>query len=62
MNGHPNAMRYPVGTVCDEAELIVAHLNNLAATEATLTQLAIASVLSKKAASLFTQEVKKLSE
>lgn len=60
-HGHPEARRYPIGIVWDEAELVVERLNGRIATEAVLTQMAVSSVLSEKAGKQFNKMVKKLS-
>lgn len=46
-NGHPEAPHYPVHRVWEEAELVTARLNHTMVTEAILTQMAVASLLSK---------------
>lgn len=60
MNGHTNALDYPIGMVWVEAEWVVYHLNRAEATRATLLQLAVSSVLSNKAGKRFKEEIKKL--
>lgn len=59
-HGHPNAHNYPLGYVWDESEIVTERMNNMVATEAVLTQLAISSVLSKKAHKEFDKALKKL--
>lgn len=48
-NGHPHAPHYPVHRVWEEAALVAAHLNQQMVTGAILTQMAVASLLSKDA-------------
>jgi len=48
--------------VHDESALVVERVNGVMATEAILIQQAIASVLDKKAAKLFTETVKRLTD
>lgn len=47
--GHPTAHRYPIGMVFDEAALVVERRNSDQATATALLQLAVASILDKKA-------------
>ncbi|ERP95695.1 hypothetical protein Q669_29440 [Labrenzia sp. C1B10] len=51
---------YPVGVVWVEAGWAAIHDNRAEATRATLLQLAVSSVLSKKAQKQFNKQVKKL--
>jgi hypothetical protein len=59
-NGHTEPHKYPLGWLGDEAELIIQAQNNKIVTEAHLTQLAVASILSKEAGKAFTKELKAL--
>lgn len=52
-HGHPYANRYAIGRVFEEARLVVERLNGLEATRAVLTQMAVASLLSKDAGTGF---------
>ncbi len=56
------AQHYPLGMMHDEATLVDERLKGTMATEAILIQQAIASVLDKKAAKLFTETVKRLAD
>lgn len=58
--GHADARYYPIGMVWDEAKLVVERRNRQFATEALLTQLAVASLLSKKEAKEFSKQIKRL--
>lgn len=58
--GHTQAEHYTLGRLFDEAALIQERENNRIVTEATLLQLAIQSVLSKKAGREFAKTVKQL--
>jgi len=57
-----NAQQYPIGMVWDEARLVVERRNREHATNAILTQLAVASILSKDGRKEFTKTVKRLNE
>ena len=46
--------------VWDEARLVAENLNGMLATQAVLTQMAVSSVLSKKAGELFKKTVNRL--
>lgn len=59
-NGHPEARHYPLGMVYDEAALVEERENGRIVTEAMLLQTAVASILSKKAKSAFTKQIKSL--
>jgi hypothetical protein len=59
-HGHPEAMKYPLGMVWDEATLVVERLNGLAATQAVLTQMAVSSMFSKDASKAFTEKIKEM--
>jgi len=61
-HGHPEARHYPVPMLSREAKIVTARVNRDHATQATMTRLAIASVLSKKASAQFEKQVKRLSE
>ncbi len=56
------AQHYPLGMMHDEAAVVDERLKGTMATEAILIQQAIASVLDKKAAKLFTETVKRLTD
>jgi hypothetical protein len=59
-HGHPHARRYPLGFMMDEAALVVERVNNGHATQATLLQMAVSGVLSKKANKAFQEQIKNL--
>lgn len=59
--GHPEAQHYTLGRLYDEVALVQERENNRITTEAMLQQLAIQSVLSKKAGKEFSKKVKELS-
>lgn len=61
-HGHPEARHYPVPMMTREARIVRKRVNGQIATEAVLTQLAIGSILSKKAGKAFEKQVKKLNE
>lgn len=61
-HGHPQARRYPLGTVMDEVSLVVHRVNNGHVTQATLLQGAVSGVLSKKANKEFQKQIAKLLE
>lgn len=61
-HGHPEARRYPVGMLMDEARLVVQRVNNGHVTTATLLQGAVSGVLSKKANKEFQKQIKRLLE
>ncbi len=60
-NGHPESGDYPLGMLWVESQLVVERLNQQAATQAVLLQLAVGSILSKKTGSEFKKTLKKLS-
>jgi hypothetical protein len=60
--GHPEARLYPVPLLWQELQIVRRRLNRVHATEATLTRMAVSSVLSKEAGKQFDKTVKKLSE
>ncbi|HYD06290.1 MAG TPA: hypothetical protein VEC60_11225 [Reyranella sp.] len=59
-HGHPDARRYPLGVLWDESRLVVERMNGEMATHLSLLQLAVGSVLSKKAGDLFNKQIKAL--
>lgn len=59
-HGHADAMRYPVGMVVDESNLIIERQNSKMATETLLLQQAINAILSKDARKQFTKTLKSL--
>jgi len=61
-HGHPEARHYPVPMLTSEARIVRQRINRKTATEAVLTQLAVSSILSKKAAKAFEKQIKKLNE
>lgn len=54
-------MRYPIGVVFDETELVVERVNGLEATRAVLTQMAVSALFSKEAGKAFQEKIKQLS-
>ena len=60
--GHVDAADYPLGRVFVEAEVAVTRVNQAFVTQATLLQLAVGSLLSKKSGEEFQKAVKKLLE
>lgn len=61
-NGHTQAHDYPLGMVWVEAELVVQRVNRQEADRATLLQMAVSSILSKKAAKAFDKATKRMTE
>lgn len=61
-HGHPHAWRYPIRMVWEEAALVVERLNGLEASRAVLLQMAVSSVISKKAGAEFKKAIRRLSE
>ena len=61
-NGHPDAHLYPLHVVYTEAEILAGHLNNQIASAGLLTQMAVQSLFSKKAAKAFEEQIKKLTD
>jgi len=60
-HGHSGARSYPLGKLLDEANIVVERVNAQEVTRATLLQLAISGVLSKKSAALFDKQLARLS-
>jgi len=61
-HGHVDARYYTIGRVFEEAELVVERINGLEATRAVLLQMAVASILSKKAAKGFQEAIRRLTD
>ncbi len=59
-HGHPAARLYPVPMVWMEVKLVRERVNQELASNASLTQLVIASILSKKAGSKLQKRLKDL--
>lgn len=59
-HGHPEARRYPLGMLSDEAALVVERLNGQEVTRATLLRLSISAVLSKEGGRAFDKEISKM--
>lgn len=57
-----DAQHYPIGMVWDEAALVVERRNREHATNATLMQLAVVSVLSKEGRKEFKNVIKRLND
>lgn len=60
--GHPEAGWYPLGLLWVESQLVVERLNQQEATRATLLQLAVGSILSKKTGAEFKKTLKELTK
>lgn len=60
-NGHLQARFYPLGMLEDEALLVIERVNAQTVTEASILQLAVGSILDKKAGKAFEKRLKKLS-
>ena len=60
-HGHPEASSYPFGMVWDEAESSVDRINAQTVTETVLMQMAVGSILSKKAGAELKKILKGLS-
>lgn len=56
-NGHPEASRYPIGWLMDEAKLVKERMQIQDANQAVWTKRAIAAVLDKEGAKLFEELV-----
>ncbi len=61
-NSHPEARHYPVPDLWRETQIVRRRLNREFATNAVLTQLAVASILSQKAAKTFEKRLRDLTE
>jgi len=59
-HGHPEARLYPVPMVWTEVRLVHERMNKELAANASLTQLVVASILSKKAAAKLKERLKDL--
>lgn len=59
-HGHPEARHYPLGMLSDETALVIERVNGNIVTDANLLQLAIGSVLSKKARIEFSDAIGRL--
>jgi len=60
-HGHSEAGDYPLGLVWVEASIVVDRVNRFHATQAALTQLAVASILSKDAQKELKEQIERLS-
>lgn len=60
--GHSDAWEYPLGTLSDEARLVIERMNRMEATRVTLLQVAVASVVSKDAGRLFRESIDRLTD
>lgn len=60
--GHADAHSYPIGMVWDESRLAVERINRFHATQAVLTQQAVASILSKDGAKEFKNTITELNQ
>ena len=61
-HGHPEARHYPVPRLWAETRIVRRRVNRELVNSAVLTQMAIASVLSKEAAKAFNKQIKALTE
>ena len=61
-NGHPHARSYPVGMVYAEAQFVVERMDREEANRAVLVQMAVSSILSKKASESFQKTIKKMTQ
>lgn len=57
-HGHPHARHYPLSMAWAEAQIVVERLNNDAASNTVLLQLAISAVMSKQGAKLLKDVLK----
>jgi hypothetical protein len=60
--GHADAPHYPIGMVWDESRLAVERINRFHATQAVLTQQAVASILSRDGQKEFKKTITGLNE
>lgn len=60
--GHAEAAEYPICVLWHEVRLAVERVNGMVATQALLTQSAIASMFSKDAGRGFVDQIEKLTE
>jgi len=61
-NGHPEARHYPVPNLWQETLIVRRRLNRDYVTTATLTQLAVGSILSEKTGKAFQKRISELTE
>ena len=61
-HGHPEARHYPVPMLWQETQIVRRRVNRETANTAILTQMAISSILNKKAGEAFDKRVKQLLE
>lgn len=61
-HGHSQARRYPVGMVYVEAEYVVERIDREEASRAVLLQMAVSSILSKKAGEVFRKKIKDMTQ
>lgn len=59
-NGHPDARKYPLSSVIDEAAIVAERLNTEEVTRATLIKLAISATLSKEGGKLWVRQLDSL--
>jgi hypothetical protein len=59
-SGHTAPYEYPLWRVWQETQIVVDRINATLATEASLTNLAMAATQNKRAASIFNRQIKKL--
>lgn len=59
-HGHIEARHYPVPLLWQETKIVRQRVNRELATEAVLTQMAVASILSKKAGDAFDKRIRTL--
>lgn len=61
-HGHPEARHYPVPMLWQETQIVRRRVNRDTANTAILTQMAVSSILNKKAGEAFDKRVKQLLE
>lgn len=61
-HGHPEARHYPVPMLWTETRIVRQRVNRELANQATLTQMAVGSILSKEAGKAFNKRIKQLLE
>ena len=61
-HGHPQARHYPVPYLWMETQIVRQRVNRDHATQATLLQLAVASIMSKDGGKLFQKRITALTE
>ncbi|MDX0622903.1 hypothetical protein GOD54_23675 [Sinorhizobium medicae] len=62
VNGHPDALFYPVHRVWEEVDLVVTRTNHTLATETLLIQMAVSSLFSKDSGREFQKLMTRLTD